>query len=143
MESNKHHALVKKIISYITNDGHIEKSLIESDIFEVQGKVTRMPEGFIPDVFYSYNNKVIIGEAKTDSDLERQHSFNQYESYLKYLNRYGDEYECVFILAVPWDASKTAFRIIKSRLENESNIKIVILNEAGVFKKYEKNNNSK
>ena len=91
MESLKHHNLVKKMYEYIVNGENIVVSLIESDIFEVDGKVTRMPEGFIPDLYYKYNGLLIIGEAKTDKDFEREHSLQQYISYLKYLKKYSNE----------------------------------------------------
>ena len=86
MESLKHHNLVKKMNEYIVNYENAEISLVESDIFEVNGKVTRMPEGFVPDLYYKYNGLLIIGEAKTDSDFEREHSLQQYISYLKTLS---------------------------------------------------------
>ena len=142
MESLKHHNLVKKMNEYIVNYENAEVSLVESDIFEVNGKVTRMPEGFVPDLYYKYNGLLIIGEAKTDSDFEREHSLQQYISYLKYLKKYSDEYRCIFIIAVPWETTKTACRIInKLAIENDK-LEIIFINEMGVYKKYEKNKNS-
>ncbi len=139
MESGKHHSLVKTIYNYVSNLDYVEEKLIESDIFEVNGQVTKMPEGFIPDLFYKYKNIVIIGEAKTDKDLEREHSYNQYRSYVNYLKVHLElGFDCVLILAVPWEASITAYRIIK-KITEDNNIKIVIMNEMGVYKEYEKN----
>ena len=39
-----------------------------------------MQEGYVPDLYYKYNDLIIIGEAKTENDLERVHSINQFES---------------------------------------------------------------
>ena len=84
MESIVHHNLVKKIYEYVSNQSVIKKSIIESDIFEVEGNVTRMQEGYVPDLYYKYNDLIIIGEAKTENDLERVHSIDQFESYINH-----------------------------------------------------------
>lgn len=141
MESNKHHSLVKKMYDYVINELDVEKLLVETDIFEVIGNVPRMLEGFVPDLYYNYNGNIIIGEAKTEPDIEREHSLQQYQSYSKYLKRYSEEgYRCVFIIAVPWDATITASRIIKKTFDYpNNNVEIMIFNEMGVYKKYEKN----
>lgn len=81
MESNKHHSLVKKMYDYVVEELDVEKRLVETDIFEVNGTVPRMSEGFVPDLYYNYNNQIIIGEAKTEQDMEREHSLQQYNSY--------------------------------------------------------------
>lgn len=139
MESKKHHSLVKKIYEYVIENEKVEKSLIQSDIFEISGNVTRMPEGFVPDLYYKYENNIIIGEAKTDYDLDREHSILQFESYVKYMKKYVNYgYNCKIIIAVPWEASIAAARIIR-KIINEENIDLIVLNELGVFRKYEKN----
>jgi hypothetical protein len=140
VESKKHHSLVKIIYDYVIENEEVEESLVQSDIFEIKGNVTRMPEGFVPDLYYKYDNKIILGEAKTDSDLDREHSILQFKSYINYLKRYSNlDYDCMFIIAVPWEASIAASRIIR-RIINEENINLIVLNESGVFRKYEKNN---
>lgn len=139
MESKKHHSLVKIIYDYVIKNKKAEKSLIQSDIFEIDGNVTRMPEGFVPDLYYKYGNMIIIGEAKTDSDLDREHSILQFKSYINYMKNYNSTgYNCVFIIAVPWEASIAASRIIK-RIIGDEDIDLIVLNESGVFRKYEKN----
>lgn len=139
MESKKHHSLVKKIYDYVIANEKAEKSLIQSDVFEISGNVTRMPEGFVPDLYYKYENRIIIGEAKTDYDLDREHSILQFESYVKYMKKYVNSgYNCKFIIAVPWEASIAAGRIIRKIIGEES-IDLIVLNESGVFRKYEKN----
>ena len=140
MESKKHHSLVKIIYDYVIENEKVEESLVQLDIFEISGNVTRMPEGFVPDLYYKYDNKIILGEAKTDSDLDREHSILQFNSYINYLKKYSNlDYDCIFIIAVPWEASIAASRIIK-RIINEEKINLIVLNESGVFRKDEKNN---
>lgn len=112
--------------------------MVESDIYEIKGNVTRMPEGYVPDVYYNYKNIIIIGEAKSEKDLEISHSIEQYKSYIKYLNlhaSYGKK--CIIIIATPWQASISAYKIFK-RLINKK-IKLIIVNEVGVYREYEKN----
>lgn len=139
MESKKHHNLVKIIYDYVVKNEIVEKTLIQSDIFEIEGNVTRMTEGFIPDFYYKYGNCIIIGEAKTNSDLDREHSILQFKSYIKYIKKYIDMgYVCKFIIAVPWEASIAASRIIRKIIGDE-NVDLIVLNESGVFRKYEKN----
>lgn len=139
MESYTHNKLVKKIYNYIQTYKKVKKDLIECDIFEVKGKVTRMLEGFIPDVYYDYNNLTIIGEAKSENDLERIHSIKQYKSYIHHLQKKIDNgNEGILIIAVPWQASVSAYRIIKRLIINNSKIKIIVMNEVGVYKEYEK-----
>ena len=140
MESNKHHLLVQKIYDYVKELEFIEEKLIECDIFEVTGNVTRMPEGYVPDLYYKHNNILIIGEAKTEKDFEREHSFHQYESYINHLKKYLEMgSKCIFIISVPWDTSISALRLIKRVIEEES-IKGVVINELAIYKEYEKNN---
>ena len=140
MESKAHHTLVKYIYNYVSNISNIKKELIESDIFEVNGNVTRMTEGFVPDVYYNYGNMCIIGEAKTEEDLEREHSINQYKSYIAHVEKkICNGSKAIIIVAVPWAASITAYKIFKKVIGNNLGIKLIVLNELGVYKEYEKN----
>ena len=140
MESKAHHTLVKYINKYVSNISGVVSSLIESDIFEISGNITRMSEGFIPDLYYNYDNLCIIGEAKTEEDLEREHSINQYKSYISHLEKKcSNGCKCLIVIAVPWGASITAYRIIKRIINDKKGIKLVVINELGVYKEYEKN----
>ena len=140
MESKAHHTLVKYIYRFVSSMNEIEKSLIESDIFEINGNVTRMNEGFVPDLYYNYNNYCIIGEAKTEGDLDREHSINQYKSYISHLEKKcSNGCKCLIVIAVPWSASITAYKIIKRIIGNKYGIRLVVINELGVYKEYEKN----
>ena len=44
----------------------------------------------------------------------------------------------IFIIAVPWQATKTACRIINKLASDNNNLKIVVINEMGVYRSYEK-----
>jgi len=68
-------------------------------------------EGFRPDLFYCYQKKLIIGEAKTSKDFDTAHSRQQYESYIKKCSLFqGQAY---FLIAVPWMETAATFNIIQ------------------------------
>lgn len=140
MESIYHHNLVKDICDYLNSLPNVKKELICADIFENSLQVPRMSEGYIADVYYNYNGVFIIGEAKTSNDLERFHSLKQIESFANCLKTYDKNgYKCTLILATPWSASVSAYKIAKRAVKG-SNVNIIIINESGVYKQYEKNN---
>ena len=139
MESREHHQLVKILYNYVSSIASIESSLIESDIYEINGNVTHMAEGFVPDLYYNHNNITIIGEAKTEIDLEKEHSINQYKSYINHLdNKIKEGNKCILVMSVPWGTSVSAFKLLKRLINN--NIILVVINELGEYKVYEKNN---
>jgi len=69
--------------------------------------------GFIPDL-YMKSNRVIIGEAKTAGDLERQHTKDQLSAYIKHLNQ---QHESILIIAVPWYRVPLAKSIVRNLLK--------------------------
>ena len=126
------------IYEYAGTLDFVKKEFIQSDIFEVHGNVDRTIDRYIPDLYYDFDNCVLLGEAKTSEDLDRQHSIQQYLSYLNKLEQKAQNYtKCYFILATPWGDSISGFRIIKRILNNRNKIHIVIINEMGVYKEYE------
>lgn len=70
---------VDYIKTLIPSDLHC---LIQSDLPEIKLKPERTVENFVPDIRLDTDSLKIIGEAKTDNDTMRQHSIDQYESYL-------------------------------------------------------------
>ena len=70
--------------------------------------------GFVPDV-YAFDAPLtvrIIGEAKTQADLETAHSQEQISAFLAFL---GQQELGVFILAVPWAAKRLAHVLVESK----------------------------
>lgn len=99
-ESETHHQLVRKIIDYVEKIvGDNLKCFIQADNYTGYMTPPKMDNGFRPDVYFEYNDNLIIGEAKTTNDVVREHSLNQYRSYLVTCNNYHGE--ALFILAVP------------------------------------------
>ena len=139
MESLKHRELVNILYKVVSVRPHIIHGLIESDA-TTPCNVTRMSEGYIPDLYYSWNDYTIIGEAKTTDDLETSHSDNQYKSYISHLKKKRDAgNKCILIMSVPLYTSITAYNKLRKMIANEPNIKLIICNEIGIYKEYEKN----
>jgi hypothetical protein len=134
-ESNTHSALVKIIISYIGREHSQLAALgIVNDLSAPLGaeKPNRI-EGFVPDV-YAFDaplTTVIIGEAKTQADLETEHSKKQIAAYLSFLRH---QTTGIFILAVPWQAKRRASAIVSSLSEalGASDVKTVTLDDLGL-----------
>lgn len=131
-ESNQHQNLVKKIIEDITNIvGEESCCFIESDISDGQPLPSLTPEGFRPDVQFQYLDLLIVGEAKTSKDVDREHSLLQYDSYIKKCSLFDGK--AIFILAVPWIEYATAHNITKKIQEKyPGNYSIKIIKGLGI-----------
>lgn len=126
-ESLQHQQLVKQIIDETINTvGTENKSLIATDAVDGLTLPPLTKEGFRPDVYYCYGNILIIGEAKTSSDIERLHSREQYESYIQKCSLYLGK--AILIVAVPWMDHATIHNIlakIKKKYPGQYSIKIL------------------
>ena len=103
-ESNKHKVLVEYALRFI--------------------KLTM--EGYRPDVFFEYNGVMFIGEAKTSDDILREHSINQYYSYLKKCSL--NQGHATFVLAVPLEDRARANNIlgkIKKEIPGDYEVKAI------------------
>ena len=100
-ESAQHQKLVNTIIEHVESIvGQDKKCFISSDEADGMSLPPLTAEGFRPDVYYQYGNTLIIGEAKTSNDVDRIHSKQQYDSYIKKCALFeGNAY---FIAAVYW-----------------------------------------
>ena len=130
-ESLQHQQLVKLIIdttmSIVGKDNTV---LIATDAVDGYALPPLTSEGFRPDVHYCYQNVLIIGEAKTSSDIERLHSREQYESYIKKCALFQGE--AILLIAVPWMDHATVNNIVKKIAKRyPGNYKIKILDGIG------------
>lgn len=111
-ESAQHQQLVNKIITEVTMIvGSDNRCFICSDAVDGFALSPLTVEGYRPDVFYQYNDLLIIGEAKTSDDIERLHSKQQYESYIRKCSLFTGR--AIFMLAVPWMDHAAAYNIIE------------------------------
>lgn len=128
MESLNHKNLIHIMKNYIVKELDIEVSFLQADIIENKNRPQHMTDGYIPDLYYDYGNRLIVGEAKTSSDFDRQHSIEQYISYMKRCHFYKGY--SIFILIVPWTEFISAKKLIrKIKEENNYNCKCLIIND--------------
>lgn len=100
-ESLVHIDLVKKLREYTLK-------LVPSEnydfIFEDSAIAKEIPpiimEKYRPDLYYEYENQLIVGEAKTEKDIRSEHSKEQYISFIKYCSEYKGN--ALLLFAVPW-----------------------------------------
>ena len=110
-ESLQHQQLVKMILDFsIEYVGPHNKIFISTDSINSISLPPVTIDGFRPDVYYQFENTLIIGEAKTSKDVERIHSIEQYESYIKMCSMFQGT--AVLVLAVPWTDHATIHNII-------------------------------
>lgn len=81
-ESLIHIDLVRKITSYISSlSSSFSASLIEADLPE-HGRTPKVIHGYYPDVRYRDKEVIVIGEAKTQHDIDNEHTENQWKAYI-------------------------------------------------------------
>lgn len=111
-ESAQHLQLVNLIIDEIVNlVGETNRCFIMSDAADGYALSPLTEEGYRPDVYYQYQNCLIIGEAKTSDDVARVHSKMQFESYLKKCSLFHGD--AVFLAAVPWTEHTTIYNLLR------------------------------
>lgn len=130
MESQAHVELVNIAAEYIKSiipeEYHIfmcTDTMGSNDAIKVIGN-------YIPDVYYCYNNQLVIGEAKTLNDFDRLHSKEQFIAYMnEFLIFQG---KTTLVVSVPWQLVLTAKNyFIRLRREMQVDANVVILNEIG------------
>ena len=118
-ESNKHKVLVEYALRFIKDSVGEELSyFIETDINDGRP----LPQLTI----FEYNGVMFIGEAKTSDDILREHSINQYYSYLKKCSL--NQGHATFVLAVPLEDRARANNIlgkIKKEIPGDYEVKAI------------------
>lgn len=126
-ESAQHQKLVNMIIEHVEAlVGQDKKCFISSDEADGMSLSPLTAEGYRPDVYYQYEDTLIIGEAKTSDDVERLHSREQYESYLKKCALFDGK--AYFVAAVYWSDKAQLHNILrKIKVGYPGNYTITIL----------------
>lgn len=131
-ESIDHFRLVERICEFtkqIIPRGN--SVLMFSDSPDSKNKPPKVINGYIPDVYYNFDGLMVIGEAKTDNDIEREHSLSQYKSYLKEASLFSKK--SLIIIGVSWKSFSTIkniFRVLIKDIDKE-HIEIFIINNLG------------
>lgn len=130
-ESIEHREYVEKIVKYVKKTipkEHADRIKADLDGYDTPS----LSYGdYIPDVLYFYDNKLVIGEAKTLYDFDREHSKNQYISYMRECVNYPGE--SLIVIAVPWElfiTVKNHFRLLKRKNLDFQRVKVIVLTSA-------------
>ena len=112
-ESATHAALVQAVILYAEREfGNLADIAVREDaVRPLRGERPPRIEGYVPDVFVTDvpTTTTLIGEAKTQQDIETDHSRQQISAFLSYLSKTP---RGIFVLSVPLAASATARRLL-------------------------------
>ena len=129
-ESRSHVELVTAAVRYIKTIVNPElHAIIQYDSAD-SVRPTKVIGNYIPDIYFWHANQLIIGEAKTINDFDRQHSQNQSIAYIKECKRFWGY--SLLVVSVPWQMVATAknyFRRLKK--EYDADVHIIVINELG------------
>ena len=115
-ESAKHVDLINLMKDIICSKENIDAALMLSDDPSDRKNGPPTINGFKPDIYYDFNQLLIIGEAKTKDDLLNDHTKKQLEAYIKLCANYNGKSR--LYLAVPWMESVLANNLIKKISKN-------------------------
>ena len=112
-ESDTHAALVQAVILYAEREfgGLADIAVREDSVRPLRGERPPIIEGYVPDVFVTDvpTTTTLIGEAKTQRDVETDHSRRQIFAFLRYLSNTS---RGIFVLSVPILASAMAQQLL-------------------------------
>lgn len=115
-ESVKHVDLINLMKSIICSKEDVDTALVLVDDPSDRKNGPPTINGFKPDLYYDFNQLLVIGEAKTKDDLLNEHTKKQLETYIKLCSNYTGQSR--LYLAVPWMESVLASNLIKKISNN-------------------------
>jgi hypothetical protein len=127
-ESTNHVALLNRLLSHVQNTMNAKQELLM--LHDLPGPIrSEKPPaigGFRPDMYATDIDRctVIVGEAKTASDLETEHSRAQYAAYARHLSRFSAP---TLILAVPWHLRIRAKTLLRLAIEDANAPRVACL----------------
>lgn len=128
MESLTHMAFVKKIADYVsTIPGDFTRNLL---CVELPGEYNRCPQiigGSIPDVFYNDSNYIILGEAKTDNDIDQEHTQRQLNDYINEARTYDADRIIILCTSIMGFSRMKNIIVIKKMKEQLDDIKFHLI----------------
>jgi len=128
MESLTHMTFVKKIADYVsTIPGDFTRNLL---CVELPGEYNRCPQiigGSIPDVFYNDSNYIILGEAKTDNDIDQEHTQRQLNDYINEARTYDADRNIILCTSIMGFSRMKNIIVIKKTKEQLEDIKFHVI----------------
>lgn len=128
MESSTHMAFVKKIADYVSTI--VEDFTRNLLCVELPGEYNRCPQimgGSIPDVFYNDSNYVILGEAKTDNDIDQEHTQRQLNDYINEARTYDVDRNIILCTSIIGFSRMKNIIVAKKMKEQLDDIKFHII----------------
>ncbi len=115
-ESLLHMDLVRIIASYIKRiTPNFSASLLDAELPEY-GRTSQCLYGYYPDIRYRDNNKIIIGEAKTQYDIDNSHTVAQLNAYIDELLTYNLQRHIIYCVPfVSYAQMKNYLRHVKEQ----------------------------
>ncbi len=128
MESLTHMAFVKKIADYVSS---IPEDFTANLLcVELPGGYNRCPQIIgrsIPDVFYNDSNYIILGEAKTDGDIDQEHTQRQINDYIDEVRTYNADRIIVLCTSIIGFSRMKNIIVAKKKKEDLNDIKFHII----------------
>ena len=128
MESLTHMSFVKKIADYVsTIPQDFTRNLL---CVELPGEYHRCPQiigGSIPDVFYNDSNYIILGEAKTDNDIDQEHTQRQLNDYINEARTYDADRNIVLCTSIMGFSRMKNIIVTKKMKEQLDDIKFHVI----------------
>ena len=116
-QSREHDALVRRVTIALENR-YPEMTLI-TDIQNAPGDpIPPLIASFRPDVYgqVSWEGTVLLAEAKTDDDLDNQHSWNQIAAFINHLSGKANSSFVLSLTGRRADRGRTTLRLLAQEL---------------------------
>jgi len=132
-ESLAHITYVRRIVCYMLSSvPECQQGMIYADLAEYGKRTPQVIGGYYPDVYYRTPSYFLIGEAKTDGDIDNFHTNAQIDCYIQEL-RLGPQKEKHLVIS----SSIYSFAMLKNmialkkRCEDLNDIKFHIIDNFG------------
>ena len=101
MESQAHKEYVQNAIDYIKRVFGVSDSQIAADLGDASMLPPKSIDGFRADIYVNTPSMIIIGEAKTDNDINNNHTLAQFASYIREARLYDKKRHIVMSGSMP------------------------------------------
>lgn len=112
MESEAHRRFVRNAAEYIKRTFGVEDNQMLIDLGEEGKTPPKVIDGFRADIFVQTPKYIIIGEAKTDEDIQNKHTVAQLVAYIKHVKTFNLERHIV--MSTSWGAYATMRNFIRN-----------------------------
>ena len=118
MESEAHKKYVLNAVNYIKMRFGVDENQISTDLGEPGKTPPTVIDGFRADIYVHTPKYIIIGEAKTDNDINNMHTRAQLDSYIKEVKTFDQERHIVMSCSCAAYASMRNFlRIFRKDID--------------------------